>query len=542
MLLRASEAQPAILVVENVHWIDSSSDEFLKHLAAGLPGHRLLLLLTSRLDHTVPWLSAPLAETIAVEGLDAAGVGRMTQTLLGVERVSAPLLDVLVDRGEGNPLYVEEILRQLRETGGIRVEDGEAQLSRPDVTVPATIHDIIAARIDRLPDEVKHTLQVAAVVGRQVAIPLLARALEGDVDPTAHLGELQASDFLFLSSREPELVYTFKHALTQDVAYSSLLERRRRRYHGAVGRGLEELYTGRVDDVVELIAHHFGRGQVWDKAVTYLRQSAAKARGKWALREALASLEQALEALRHLPETPETQQQGIDVRLELRGSLYPLGEFEKMATYLRQAEAHGHGDLRFPPARVDLHPDRRVLAPDGSVRRSANASRASARPRAKSCRTSPSTLYAGHYLGLACHALGDYRRAAEVLRAVVQAPEAEWRAGASSGMMSGSWAVFQSITLGWLARCLAERGEFEESVDAGRRAVRPRGRARQSVQPDCGLHRDWGTASLVQGRSRRGEPRARAGLQRRPRGKPHAAASPGRPAAGRCLSSGRADR
>ena len=119
----------------------------------------------------MPWLSPPLAETIAVEGLDAAGVGRMTQALLGVERVSAPLLDVLVDRGEGNPLYVEEILRQLRETGGLRVEDGEAQLSRPDVTVPATIHDIIAARIDRLPDDVKHTLQVAAVVGRQVAIP-----------------------------------------------------------------------------------------------------------------------------------------------------------------------------------------------------------------------------------------------------------------------------------------------------------------------------------------------------------------------------------
>ena len=100
-----------------------------------------------------------------------------------------------------------------------------------------------------------------------------------------------------------------------------------------MGRGLEELRAGRLDDVVELLAHHFGRGQVWDKAVTYLRQAAAKARGKWALREALASLEEALEALRHLPDTPETQQQGIDVRLELRGSLYPLGEFEKMATY-----------------------------------------------------------------------------------------------------------------------------------------------------------------------------------------------------------------
>ena len=208
LLLRASEAQPAILVVENVHWIDSSSDEFLEHLAAGLAGRRLLLLLTSRLGHTVPWLSAPLAETIAVEGLDAAGVGRMTQTLLGVERVSAPLLNVLVDRGEGNPLYVEEILRQLRETGGIRIEDGEAQLSRPDVTVPSTIHDIIAARIDRLPDEVKHTLQGAAVVGRQVAIPLLSRASRLRRGPDSPSRGAAGDDFLFLSSREPELIYT----------------------------------------------------------------------------------------------------------------------------------------------------------------------------------------------------------------------------------------------------------------------------------------------------------------------------------------------
>jgi class 3 adenylate cyclase/tetratricopeptide (TPR) repeat protein len=468
MLLRAGESQPVILVVENVHWSDSSSDEFLKHLAAGLGGHRLLLLLTSRLKHTVPWLSAPLAETIAVEGLNAAGVGRMTQTLLGVERVSAALLDVLVDRGEGNPLYVEEILRQLRETGGLRVEEGEAQLSRPDVTVPATIHDIIAARIDRLPDDVKHTLQVAAVVGRQVAIPLLARALAGDVDPTAHLVELQASDFLFLSSPEPELVYTFKHALTQDVAYSSLLERRRRTYHAAVGRGLEELYTRRLDDVVELIAYHFGRGQVWDKAVPYLRQAAAKARGKWALREALVSLEEALEALRHLPDTPETQRQGIDVRLELRGSLYPLGDFEKMATYLRQAEAMAiaiSDEGRLGLVCIHTAEYLRQMGRFAEARTLAEKALAMG----DKLQDVPLQSYAGQYFALACHALGDYRRASELLRAVTQAPQPAGWTGAF-GMIS-SWDAHQAISLAWLARCLAELGEFDQGLEAGRWAV-----------------------------------------------------------------------
>ena len=325
MLLGASATQPAILVVENVHWIDSSSDEFLKHLAAGLPGHRLLLLLTSRLDHTVPWLSAPLAQTIAVEGLDAAGVGRMTQAVLGIERVSAPLLDVLVDRGEGNPLYVEEILRQLRETGGIRVEDGEAGLVLAHVALPETIHDIIAARIDRLPDEVKHTLQVAAVVGRQVAVPLLARAIEAEADLESHLTELHARDFLFLSAREPELVYTFKHALTQDVAYSSLLERRRRTYHAAVGRGLEELRAGRLDEVVELLAHHFGKSADGEKAVDYAILAAEKAQRRWANTEALAQFEAALRRVGTMPDTQPNRLRRIDAVVKQAEIKFALG-------------------------------------------------------------------------------------------------------------------------------------------------------------------------------------------------------------------------
>ena len=235
---------------------------------------------------------APLAETIAVAGLDAEGVGRMSRALLGVERVSAPLLDVLVDRGEGNPLYVEEILRQLRETGGVQIEAGEVKLVREHVTLPETIHDIIAARIDRLPDDVKHTLQVAAVVGRQVAVPLLARAIEAEVELESHLDKLQSSDFLFVSTREPELIYTFKHALTQDVAYSSLLERRRRVYHAAVGRGLEELRAGRVDEVVELLAHHFGKSAEGEKAVDYAILAAEKAQRRWANTEALAQFDE----------------------------------------------------------------------------------------------------------------------------------------------------------------------------------------------------------------------------------------------------------
>src|SRR5262249_49632864 len=185
----------------------------------------------------------------------------------------------------------------------------EARLSRADVTVPATIHDIIAARVDRLADALKQTLQGAAVVGRRFGVTLVSRVLKLDGSEVAeHLRDLHGLGFVFPAAQGPGLLYSFKHALTQDVVYGGVLERRRRTYHTAAGVGLEELYSGRIDDVVELVAYHFQRGQVWDKAATYFRQAAVKAQARSAHREALASLEEALQALRHLPQTPQTRE------------------------------------------------------------------------------------------------------------------------------------------------------------------------------------------------------------------------------------------
>jgi class 3 adenylate cyclase/tetratricopeptide (TPR) repeat protein len=471
VLLGMTEQQPLVVVVENVHWIDTASDEFLASLAASLPGHRVLLLLTARPGVAAPWLSPPLAETVTVEGLAAADVRGMVSSLLAAEQVSEELFKFLADRSEGNPLYVEEVLRQLQETGGIALEGGEARLSRADVTVPATIHDIIAARIDRLADALKQTLQGAAVVGRRFGVSLVSRVLQMSPDQVAgHLRDLHGLDFVFPAAQEPELLYSFKHALTQDVVYGGVLERRRRTYHTAAGVGLEELYSGRIDDVVELVAYHFGRGQVWDKAARYLRQAAVKAQARSAHREALAALEEALQSLRHLPQTAETREQEIDVRIELRGSLYPLGDFEKMLGYLKEAEtmASAIGDSR-RLGLVSIHTAEYFRQTGRFAEARALAEQALAL--GDQLQNGPLRLYASHYLGLACHALGDYRRAAEVLTAVTESPATEWRTGAFTGMIVGSWAWFQAVTLGWLARCHAELGNFEESVDAGRRAV-----------------------------------------------------------------------
>jgi len=469
VFLRMSEAGPVILIVENMHWVDTASEEFLAYLSGSLPGHPILLLLTTRPGYAPPWLAAPQAETITVEGLSEGDLQGMVRTLLVAKEVSEQLFKILAEKSEGNPLYVEEILRQLMETSGIVVEKGEARLARSDVTVPATIHDIIAARIDRVADELKQTLQGAAVVGRRFGISLVSRILEEAPELVAgHLRELHALDFVFPSAHEPELMYSFKHALTQDVVYTGVLERRRRKYHASAGLGLEELNAGRIGDVVELIGYHFSRGQVWDKAARYLRQAAVKAQRRSAHREAVTTFEEALEALRRLPESPETREQDIDVRLELRGSLYPLGEFEKMLTYLREAETMAGA----------ISDERRLgLACIHAAEYFRQTGRfAEARTLAEKALTMgdklqdvPLQSYAGQYFALSCHALGDYRRASNLLRTVTRAPQPEGWTGALG--MVASWDAHQAISHAWFARCLAELGEFDEGVDAGRRAV-----------------------------------------------------------------------
>jgi class 3 adenylate cyclase/tetratricopeptide (TPR) repeat protein len=323
---RASEGAPAVVVVENVHWADASSLELLARLAARLGEHRILLALTARPGFTAPWLAPPLAETIALGVLAAGDLEAMVGSLLRARAVAPGLLALLVDKGDGNPLYVEELVRQLLETGGILVEDGEARLGRADVKVPATIQDIIAARVDRLAELLKVALQGAAVIGRRFGVSLLSEVVDTELDDTdRRLRDLHESDFVFPSADDPELMYSFKHALTQDVVYAGLLERRRRQYHHAAARGLEQLYAGHLDDVVELLVHHYGRSGDDDRAVDAGLAAAEKALRRWADTEALAFFEGVLARLQTMPDTPANRLRRIDAVVKQAELMFALG-------------------------------------------------------------------------------------------------------------------------------------------------------------------------------------------------------------------------
>src|SRR5262249_47977623 len=228
--------------------------------------------------------------------------------------------------------------RSLVETGVLVGERGAYRLAQlvESLQMPATVQAIRAAGIDRLPPEDKRLLQTAAVIGTEVPWSLL-QAIADAPEEGLHrgLGQLQATEFLYETSLFPEHAYTFKHALTHEVAYSSLLQERRRVLHTRIVEAIAGLSADRLTEQVERLAHHALRGEVWDRALAYCRQAGAKAATRSAYREAVAYFEQALTALQHLPEHRETLEQAVDLRLDIRNALIALGEWGAIVDHMR---------------------------------------------------------------------------------------------------------------------------------------------------------------------------------------------------------------
>ena len=342
VLLRESQVQPLLLVFEDLHWIDTETQALLDSLVESLPTARLLLLVNYRPEYQHSWGSKTYYTQLRLDPLPPASADELLQALLGDDPSLAPLKQLLIARTEGNPFFLEESVRTLVETGVLVGERSASRLAQalPTIQVPATVQAVLAARMDRLPPEDKRLLQTAAVIGTEVPLPLL-QAIAELPEAALHRGlaHLQAAEFLYETRLFPEHVYTFKHALTHEVAYSGLLQERRRVLHARIVEVLEALVGDQVAEQVERLAHHALRGEVWDKALTYCRQVGEKAMARSAHREAVGYFEQALSALPHLPETRGTREQAIDLRLALRNARSILGgQGERILQDLQEAE------------------------------------------------------------------------------------------------------------------------------------------------------------------------------------------------------------
>jgi predicted ATPase len=334
LLIRESQRRPLVLAIEDLHWIDKTSEEFLDYLIGFLPHTRVLLLLLYRPEYTHQWGSKSYYSQIGVDQLSLASSAELVRAMLEGGEVAPELRELILTRAAGNPLFMEEFTHTLLENGTIRRKDHQYVLTRKasEIQVPDTIQGIIAARMDRLEENLKRTMQVASVIGRDFAYRILQTITGMREELKSHLINLQGLEFIYEKSLFPELEYIFKHALTQEVAYNSLLLKRRKEIHDRIGKAIEELYSDRLDEFYEMLAHHYSRAENSEKAYHYLKLSGDKATRNYAKWEAIGYYREAIGILNERPQTEENKREGIEVRLlmttPMRYLAYPEGSIE----------------------------------------------------------------------------------------------------------------------------------------------------------------------------------------------------------------------
>jgi class 3 adenylate cyclase/tetratricopeptide (TPR) repeat protein len=332
----SSLREPGINLLEDVHWIDPGSEIFLTQLVEVIPGTRNLTIVNFRPEYSAEWMRKSYYRQVSLLPLGAEAIKALLADLLGEHPSLNGLPNLIQERTAGNPFFIEEVVRALAESGNLDGKRGAYQLVRPvdDTAVPSTVNTILAARIDRLSEREKSLLQSAAVIGREFSEPVLARAAAlGDDELEPALRTLIAAEFLYEQELYPDVVYAFKHPLTQEVAYQSQLGERRAAVHRRVAEALEEVYPDKLDERAALLAQH------WEAA------GDALAAARWSARAATwAGLNDISEAVRHWRKVSELVQALPDSTeasgLALAARLWRLGYGWRLGISEQEASAH----------------------------------------------------------------------------------------------------------------------------------------------------------------------------------------------------------
>ncbi len=344
LLLAESRVQPLLLVFEDLHWIDSETQAFLDTFFESLPTTRILVLVNYRPEYQHTWGRKTYYIQLRIDPLPAQNAEELLHALLGPDPGLDPLRRLLIQRTEGNPFFLEESVRTLVETGALAGERGAYRLARAVQTlqIPATAQVMLAARIDRLTPEHKRVLQTASVIGKDVPFSLLqAVADEADEPLRRALAELQATEFLYETRLFPDVEHTFKHALTHDVTYGTLLQDRRRALHARIVEAIERLYGDRLGEQMDLLAHHAVKGEVWEKAVVYLREAGMKALMRSANADAMTYLTRGVDVVASLPEGAGRERHELALLLALGPAIQAargLGAPEAERVFVRARE------------------------------------------------------------------------------------------------------------------------------------------------------------------------------------------------------------
>ncbi|MGB8647371.1 MAG: adenylate/guanylate cyclase domain-containing protein [Anaerolineae bacterium] len=352
LLTRLTHIQPILLVLEDMHWADHTSLDLIERLlpltrkiplgivcafrleAGAGPEHLLNLLRAEYSDCVTSLTLTPLSESSSLE---------MVEQLLASPELPPAVRQLILRRTEGNPFFVEEVIRSLIDGGVlIRAESDEGWQATPlieGITVPDTLQGLLAERLDRLPDNTKWTAQQAAVIGRIFLYRVLLHISENTPRLDMNLSQLERGELIRERTRLPEVEYIFKHALTQEVAYSTLLAPRRKELHRKVGAALESIFADRINEFRSIIAEHYWRGEEWDKAVAYLTAAGDAATRLYANAEARLHYGRALEAFTHLMDTAENRQKRVDTIIKYVSVAWTADPPDKTIERLSEAEA-----------------------------------------------------------------------------------------------------------------------------------------------------------------------------------------------------------
>jgi tetratricopeptide (TPR) repeat protein len=515
LLLAEVQHRPGVLILEDVHWIDTASEEVLTALVTAMGTSPLLLVLVYRPEYVHAWahtvshiqgtltrlpdvssaamvraiLAKPYAIQVLLERLPPTQSQAMVQDILGTTGLPPQVEQFIATKTDGNPLFVEELTRALVESG-VLVREPEGYRSRTaltTLTIPAAVQGVLLARVDRLPEALKTVLQTASVIGRVFSYLLLAGVVPPGTELDRSLLQLEEREFVYPLSLMPHHELSFKHVLTQEVVYDSLLQERRRALHARIVTAIEALAGEWMADQVELLAHHALRGEVWDKALTYLRQAGEKAMALSAYSEAVGYFEQALGVLPHLPEQRDTREQAIDLRLALRMALLPSGDLGRMLAVLREAETLA----------VALDDPRRLGRVSGSLSlhfyfMGAYDQAIATAQRALALATASGDIVlhaeANRHLGFSYHVQGDYRRAIDGFKQTMAFFDGGQRYERFSLMLP----TVQCRA--WLAWCHAELGMFAEGRVLGEEGLRI---AEAIAHPASLMAASWGVGLLA---------------------------------------------
>jgi tetratricopeptide (TPR) repeat protein len=489
-LLAETTRHPVLFVVEDLHWSDPSTLEFLTLLLDQGPAARLLTLLTCRPEFAVPWSFRAHCTPLTLPRLPQAQVAEMIERVAGDTALPPEVVAQIAVKTDGVPLFVEELTKMVLESS--LLHEGEHRTALPEVlpslAIPATLHDSLMARLDRL-GPVKAVAQLGATIGRTFAYDVLQAVAALDAAALQQgLRQLVEAELVYQRGMPPQATYTFKHALIQDAAYHSLLRSTRQEYHWRIAQVVEAQCADLAEVQPELLAHHYTEAGLAARALPYYRQAGAKAVARSAYREAVALFERALRVLQQRPDSRDTLMQAIDLRLALRTALRPLGAFERTLVVLREAEtlAAALSDARrlgqvavllavqfrmmgaYDQARAAAHRALAVAAADGDVVLHALAQQ---------------------YLGIIYQDQGDYERAIECLEQTRTA-----LAGARQRELCGVDLLPAVLSRASLASCHAERGMFTVGYAVGDEGLRI---AEAVAHPSSLMFARWGLGLLA---------------------------------------------